>query len=43
MREIIYEYTWLNGCVSYGKKLSDTERAECEQKFGQLVRQRVAL
>lgn len=43
MKEIIYEYTWLNGCVTYGRKLNDTERAEHEQKFGKLVRQRVAL
>lgn len=43
MKETIYEYTWLNGCVTYGKMLTDEERAESEQKFGKLVRQRVAL
>ena len=39
MKETIYEYTWLNGCVTYGKMLTDEERAKSEQKFGKLVRQ----
>ncbi len=43
MKEIIYQYTWLNGCVTYGKKLTDEERAEKEQRFGKLVRQVVAI
>lgn len=42
MKDTIYQYTWLNGCVTYGKWLTDEERAECEQKFGHLVRQVVA-
>lgn len=43
MKDTIYQYTWLNGCVTYGKWLTDEERAENEQKFGKLVRQVVAL
>ena len=43
MKETIYQYTWLNGSVTYGKWLTDAERAENEQKFGKLVRQVVAL
>lgn len=33
-----YEYTWLNGCVTYGGWLTAEEREELENKFGHLVR-----
>ena len=42
MKKTIYQYTWLNGCVTYGQQLTDEERAEKEQRFGKLVRQVVA-
>ena len=35
---MVYEWTWLNGSVTYAKAYSAEERAEIESRCGKLVR-----
>lgn len=39
----VYQWTWLNGCVTYAEDYNTEQRADMERRYGKLIRKEEAI